>query len=76
MDVQRALNGLSTIDNASVVGFKNDEASLRVQPRQPASARQIVEGLRAATGQQVLIEEARPQSQRLRLRFVEQESRR
>jgi hypothetical protein len=76
MDVQRALNGLSFVENASVVGFKNDEATLRVVLRQPASARQIVEGLQAAIGQQVLIEEARPEAQRLRLRFVEKESRR
>jgi hypothetical protein len=76
MDVQRALNGLVAIENASVVGFKNDEASLRVVLRQPAGARQIVEGLQAAIGQQVLIEEARPEAQRLRLRFVEGASRR
>ena len=71
MDVQRALNGLSFVEHASVVGFKNDEATLRVVLRQPASARQIVEGLQASVGQQVLIEEARPEAQRLRLRFVE-----
>jgi len=76
MDVQRALNGLVAIENASVVGFKNDEASLRVVLRQAAGARQIVEGLQASIGQQVMIEEARPEAQRLRLRFVEKESRR
>ncbi len=76
MDVQRALKGLSLVENASVVGFKNDEATLRVVLRQPASARQIVEGLQASIGAQVLIEEARPEAQRLRLRFVERESRR
>jgi hypothetical protein len=76
MDVQRALNGLVAIENASVVGFKNDEASLRVVLRQPATARQVIEGLQASIGQQVLIEEARPESQRLRLRFVEKGSRR
>jgi hypothetical protein len=76
MDVQRALNGLAATESASVVAFKNDEASIRVLLRQPVSARQIVEGLQASVGQPVLIEEARPESQRLRLRFVEREGRR
>jgi hypothetical protein len=76
MDAVRALNGLPATESASVVAFKNDEASIRVTLRQPVSARQIVEGLQASTGQQALIEESRPDAQRLRLRFVERESRR
>ncbi len=76
MDAIRALNGLPATESASVVAFKNDEASIRVTLRQPVSARQIVEGLQASTGQQALIEESRPDAQRLRLRFVERESRR
>lgn len=75
MDAQRALDGLPAAEGASVVGYKNGEASLEVTLREPVSARQIVEGLRVATGHQFLIEEARPEAQRLRLRFVDGEGR-
>jgi hypothetical protein len=76
MDAVRALNGLAATESASVVAFKNDEASIRVALRQPVSAREIVEGLQTSTGRQALIEESRPDAQRLRLRFVEREGRR
>lgn len=75
MDVQRALSGLPAAEGASVVGYKNGEASLQVVLRAPVSARQIVEGLRESTGHQLLIEEARPEAMRLRLRFIDQEGR-
>jgi ABC-type transporter Mla subunit MlaD len=70
MDAQRALSGLDEAENASVVAYKNGEASLQVQLRAPVSARQIVEGLRVSTGHQLLIEESRPEALRLRLRFT------
>jgi hypothetical protein len=69
MKAHRALNDLPS--QASVVAFKNGEASLEVQLRAPVSAQQIVEGLRNATGHRLLIEEARPESNRLRLRFID-----
>ncbi len=71
MEVQRALSGLPSSERASVVAYKNGEASLEVQLLAPMSAQQIVEGLRSATGHRLLIEEARPESNRLRLRFIE-----
>lgn len=70
MDVQRALSGLPAAEGASVVGYENGEASLQVVLRAPVSARQIVERLRESTGHQLLIEEARPEAMRLRLRFT------
>ena len=73
MEVQRALSGLPATERASVVAYKNGEASLEVLLRAPVSAQQIVEELGAATGYRLLIEEARPEAQRLRLRFIEQE---
>lgn len=71
MEVQRALSGLPSSERASVVAYKNGEASIEVQLLAPMSAQQIVEGLRSATGHRLLIEEARPESNRLRLRFIE-----
>lgn len=75
MDVQRALSGLPAAAGASVVSYKNGEASLEVVLRAPVSARQIVEELRESTGHQLLIEESRPEALRLRLRFIDQEGR-
>lgn len=75
MDAQRALSNLQEAEGASVVAYRNGEASLEVTLRAPISARKIVEGLRASTGHQLLIEEARPEAQRLRLRFVNGEGR-
>ncbi|MCH8849736.1 MAG: hypothetical protein J4N95_02240 [Chloroflexi bacterium] len=74
MDIQRALSGLPQTDGASVVAYKNGEASLEVVLNAPVAARQIVEGLRESTGEQLLIEESRPEAGKLRLRFVERDS--
>jgi len=74
MDVQRALSGLPQTEGASVVAYKNGEASLEVVLNAPLAARQIVDGLRDATGEQLLIEESRPEADKLRLRFVEPDS--
>ena len=73
MEVQRALSSLAATERASVVAYKNGEASLEVLLRAPVSAQQIVEQLRTATGYRLLIEESRPEAQRLRLRFLEGE---
>ena len=75
MDAQRALSALPAVEGASVVGYKNGEASLEVVLHAPVSAREIVEGLGRATGHQLLIEESRPEALRLRLRFIDQEGR-
>ncbi len=74
MDAQRALTGLPQTDGASVVAYKNGEASLEVVLNAPVAARQIVDGLRESTGEQLLIEESRPEAGKLRLRFVERNS--
>jgi hypothetical protein len=76
MDVQRALESLPEVEKASVLNFRNDEASLQLVLRNPITARQLVDALAQATGAELLIEESRPEAQRLRLRFVEGEGRR
>ena len=43
---------------------------LKAMLREPLTARRILEGLRSA-GHRVLIEESRPEANRLRLRFSE-----
>ncbi|MCH7697660.1 MAG: hypothetical protein IH865_01790 [Chloroflexi bacterium] len=71
MDAQRALTGLPEAEGASVVAFKNGEAALEVVLNAPVTARQIVDGVRNVTGEQLVIEESRPEAARLRLRFVD-----
>ena len=71
MDAQRALTELAETDGASVVAFKNGEAALEVLLNAPVTARQIVDGVRNITGEQLVIEESRPEAARLRLRFVD-----
>ena len=73
MDMQRGLSRLQAVDGASVSSYRDGEASLELVLREPVSARQIVEQLGESTKRQLLIEEARPEAQRLRLRFVNQE---
>ena len=71
MDVQRGLSALQAVEGAPVRRYKDGEALLEVALRAPVSATQIVERLEYATGRPLLIEEARPEALRLRLRFID-----
>lgn len=71
MDAQRALAGLEAADGASVVAYRNGEASLEVALLESLSASEIVDVLTRAIGHELLIEESRPDDLRLRLRVVE-----
>jgi hypothetical protein len=73
MDVQRGLSGLPAVAGAPVRRYKNGEALLEVALREPVSVTQIVQKLEITTGRTMLIEEAHPESLRLRLRFVDGE---
>ena len=71
MALQKAMSALPAVSSASVVGYKDGEAALDVGLERPITAREIVDGLRESTGHQLVIEEARPEALRLRLRFLE-----
>ena len=71
MALQKAMSALPSVSGASVVGYKDGEAALDVGLERPITAREIVDGLRESTGHQLVIEEARPEALRLRLRFLE-----
>ena len=70
MEVQRGLSRLPAVESASVKRYQNGEASVEVMLREPATASEIVDAIGAATGASLLIEEARPEASRLRLRFA------
>lgn len=73
MDAQRALSKMPEAEGASVVAYKNGEASLEMVLREPVTASRVVEALSESTNQPLLIEDSRPEALRLRLRFVEHE---
>ena len=74
MDMQRGLSDLAAVEGASVSSYRNGEASLELTLNAPVTAREIIDRLGESTSRQLLIEEARPETQRLRLRFIDQQS--
>lgn len=71
MDVQRALASMASAEAASVVGYRNGEATLEVLLRDAVTAQEIVDALRVQTGHTLLVEEAHPEDLKLRLRFAQ-----
>ncbi len=73
MDLQRGFSSFPKAADSNVVRYQNDEALLELTLIEPASAREILEDLLGSVGRALVIEEARPEALRLRLRFVDQE---
>ena len=70
MDLQRALVRLPQVHSAAVRRYQDDEAAIQLVLSQPMTASSIVEGVAGATGRQIVVDEARPDALRLRLRFL------
>lgn len=70
MDLQRALVRLPQVQSAAVRRYQDDEAAIQLILAQPMTPGAIIEGVAAATGRQIIIDEARPEGLRLRLRFL------
>ena len=70
MEAQRALMRLPSIEGASVERYFDGEARIVLTLRGPVTARELVDTLSQATGQQAEIEESRPDALRLRVRFA------
>jgi hypothetical protein len=70
MDLQRALVRLPQVQSAAVRRYQDDEAAIQLVLSQPMTASAIVEGVADATGRQIVVDEARPDALRLRLRFL------
>ena len=71
MNAVRTLSDFPAAKRASLIGFKHGCAVLEVALRVPLHAGEIADELQGGTGYHILIEEARPDMQRLRLRFIE-----
>ncbi|MEX0749786.1 MAG: hypothetical protein WD359_03180 [Dehalococcoidia bacterium] len=70
MELQRALVRLPQVQSAAVRRYQDDEAAIQLVLSQPMSASAIAEGLTAGTGRTIFVDEARPETLRLRLRFL------
>ncbi len=69
MEVQRALSRVPAIEGASVERYFDGEARIVLMLREPITADRLLEALTEATGQQLQLEESRPESMRMRIRF-------
>ncbi|MGD0116136.1 MAG: hypothetical protein ABSC13_09070 [Dehalococcoidia bacterium] len=69
MEVQRALSRVPAIEGASVERYFDGEARIVLMLREPITAEHLLETLSQATGQQLQLEESRPESMRMRVRF-------
>jgi hypothetical protein len=69
MEVQRALTRISAIEGASVERYFDGEARIVLTLREPITAERLLEALTQATGQQLQLEESRPESMRMHVRF-------
>lgn len=70
MEVQRALVRLPQVQSAAVRRYQDDEAAIQLVLSQPMAASAIAEGVSAATGKRLVVDESVPQALRLRLRFL------
>jgi hypothetical protein len=70
MELQRALIRLSQVQSAAVRRYQDDEAAIQLVLSQPMTASAIADGVSAGTGKRIFVDEARPDTLRLRLRFL------
>jgi hypothetical protein len=70
MELQRALVRLPQVQSAAVRRYQDDEAAIQLVLQQPMTASGIAEGLTSSTGRTIFVDESRPDTLRLRLRFL------
>jgi hypothetical protein len=70
MEVQRALVHLPQVQSAAVRRYQDDEAAIQLVLAQAMTASAIADGVTAGTGKRLYVDDARPESLRLKLRFL------
>lgn len=70
MDFQKALGAMEQVASASVERFQEGDSRLVVRLRSPVLGSELAATLRGATGHAVVVEEAKPELQSLRLKVV------
>lgn len=71
--VQQALSELPQASLVAVIEFEDTSASIEMELAAPVNVRQIMEQLRERTGRHYLVEYARPEEHKLRIRFIQHE---
>ena len=71
--VQQALSDLPQATSVAVIEFEDTSASIEMELATPVNVRQIMEQLREHTSRHYLVEHARPEEHKLRIRFIEHE---
>ncbi len=70
MELQRALVRLPQVQSAAVRRYQDDEASIQLTLMEPMTPSAIAEGVSSSTGRGIVVDEARADALRLRLRFI------
>ncbi len=70
MDIQKALQGLDQVAAASVERFQEGDSRILLHLRSAITASDLVAALNRTTGHAIVVEEARPELLRLRLKVV------
>lgn len=71
--VQQALSDMPQAASVEVIEFEDTSASIEMELTTPVNVRQIMEQLREHTRRHFLVEVARPEEHKLRVRFIEHE---
>jgi hypothetical protein len=70
MELQRALVRMPQVQSAAVRKYQDDEAAIQLVLAQPMTASAVAEGITAATGRTITVDEAGLDQLRLHLRFL------
>ncbi|HZP57348.1 MAG TPA: hypothetical protein VFC53_07320 [Dehalococcoidia bacterium] len=71
MELQRALVRMPQVQSAAVRKYQDDEAAIQLVLSQPMTASAIAGGVSGSTGHRIIVDEARPETLRLKLRFLD-----
>ena len=69
MDIQKALTTLSGVTSASVERYQEGDSRILVALRAPVTSSELVSAIRDGTGLAASVEEARPETNRLKLKI-------
>jgi hypothetical protein len=70
MDIQKALTAMEQVAGASVERFQEGDSRIILHLKAPITATDLATNLRGATGYGAIVEEARPELLRLRIKII------
>ncbi len=70
MDIQKSLAALESVVGASVERYQEGDSRILLHLQSGVSAAQLLEAVRAGTGLNAVVEESRPETNRLKVRII------